>query len=59
MTKEKYEITLMGCDDWTEFDIELTSDELAFLERISKLSKEHSNYACKPIMSIKISGEKD
>lgn len=49
---KKYEISLVGCDDETVFDMELTEEEFNLLTRVSKLSKETSEYRCMPIMLI-------
>lgn len=49
---EKYQIRLLGCDDETWFDVEMNEEQLEFLEKISKKSKETSTYNCMPILSI-------
>lgn len=54
MEKKIYEITLMGCDDWTCFNIELTDDEFMLIEKISKESERVSTYACMPTLQIEL-----
>ena len=39
-----YKITLNGCDDETNMFLELTEDQVTFLEMLSKLSNETSTY---------------
>lgn len=46
-----YEICLMGCDDETRFNMELTDTELELVQRICKLSEETSDYGCMPTMT--------
>ena len=48
---KNYKITLMGCDDYTEFNMDLTEDEVKLVQRICELSKGASDYACMPIMT--------
>ena len=55
--KREYKICLMGCDDWTEFTVELTEDEANLLRRVSELSHKTSTYGCMPIMDIDEVGE--
>ena len=50
--RKKYEISLVGCDDETVFEMELTEEELNLLTRVSELSKETSEYRCMPKMYI-------
>lgn len=49
---KKYEISLVGCDDETFFEMELTEGEFNLLNRVSELSKETSEYRCMPKMYI-------
>lgn len=55
--KNKYHITLIGCDDDTPFDMELTEQEAELLKRVCALSKETSEYGCMPIMTCELVGE--
>lgn len=48
----EYTITLYGCDDRTEFNIELDEREFTALDRISDMSFEHSEYGCMPVLTI-------
>lgn len=45
-------IKIKGCDDTTKIIIDLTEEELKFLEKLAKLSKENSSYSCQPIIEI-------
>lgn len=45
-------VVLQGCDDSTEFFVDLTDDEMALVERLSTLSKEASSYGCMPTLNI-------
>jgi len=47
-----YVITLHGCDDTTEIEIELTPDAAALIERIRDASHQTSTYACMPVLEI-------
>jgi hypothetical protein len=49
---KKYKIELVGCDDATCFEMELTKEEFELLTRVSELSKEASEYQCMPTMWI-------
>ena len=57
MELNKIAIKLIGCDDVTRIDIDVTSEELNLLERVSELSKQISEYPCMPVMEIKRSNE--
>jgi hypothetical protein len=48
----KKRITLAGCDDATRIDLELSDDELTFIERLCALSEEASEYGCQPRMRV-------
>ena len=48
----KYIIVLEGCDDETDFEMELNQEEADLLKRVSEISNETSHYACMPVMSI-------
>lgn len=45
-------ITLNGCDDTTCILMEVSEDELSFLERLAKLSKDASGYLCQPTLTV-------
>ena len=52
------EVTLIGCDDTTEFYVYLDSEEqLVLLEKLAKTSQETSTYQCMPILEYKIMEE--
>ena len=50
----RYEISLMGCDDTTTFDINLTADQAALVRKIAAMSLAESEYGCMPIMSVAV-----
>lgn len=50
--KKNIRIDIIGCDDSTIFDITVSEDELVFLEKLCKLSKETSEYGCQPIIEF-------
>ena len=52
MNKEVYKITLQGCDDYTEFIMNLSSEESDVIYRLSSLSKMYSTYCCQPVLKI-------
>jgi hypothetical protein len=48
-----YKISIIGWDDRTEFDIDLTETEFKLIEKISIISKEESKTRnCKPRLII-------
>lgn len=47
-----YKIKLEGCDDETEFDMQLTEEEFNLLKRVSEKANETSTYRCMPRMYI-------
>lgn len=48
----EYIIRLCGCDDSTEFEIELGFNELETVKKIAKKSQETATYQCMPIMEV-------
>ena len=52
MNKEVYKITLERCDDYTEFIMNLSSEESDVIYRLSSLSKMYSTYSCQPVLKI-------
>ena len=54
MNKEKYKITLIGCDDITIIPVELTDEEHELIREISEKSKQTSTYGCMPVMVIEV-----
>lgn len=49
---KKYKIENRGCDDSTEFDIELTNEELITVIKIFEANNKKANYGCKPELYI-------
>lgn len=47
-------ISIIGCDDTTDFQYEMNRDEYEFLNRIAKKSREISSYSCEPVIMLKI-----
>ena len=47
-----YKITICGCDDETEFTMQLEPDGAELIRRLAMLSKTHSAYSCQPILRI-------
>ena len=48
----KIKVWLHGCDDSTGIPIEVSEEELKFLQKLSKLSYEISTYGCMPTLDI-------
>ena len=48
----KYLISVDGCDDSTEIEVDLTPTQFKLLERIAEQVSEKANYGCMPSMSI-------
>lgn len=49
----RVEVILEGCDDETRFTIECSDNEIEFLERLSALANDTSEYCCMPRMFVK------
>lgn len=43
-------ITIRGCDDANEFDMAMTEDEAAFMQRLAEASAASSEYGCQPVL---------
>lgn len=54
----KVNIELIGCDDTTEFEIEVTEEEIKFLDKLKKLSAEISRSSCMPVLEFETIEEK-
>ena len=52
MNKKVYKITLQGCDDYTDFIMNLSEEESELIYRLSTLSKMYSTYGCQPVLNI-------
>lgn len=50
--KKTHKICLEGCDDETEFEMECTDEELAFLLRVASKANNTSYYGCMPRLLI-------
>jgi hypothetical protein len=49
---KKYLIENMGCDDETDFEIELTDEELEIILKFIKLNNENATGHCQPVIGI-------
>jgi hypothetical protein len=52
VNKMKCQISLRGCDDSTEFIVDITKEQIKFLKSIEEISEEVSTYGCMPTMII-------
>lgn len=43
-------VVVSGCDDTTEFEMEMNEQEYEFFKRLCKLSTDTSSYGCMPIL---------
>ena len=51
--KQKCFVSIDGCDDSTQFEIDLSESEYEFLKRIAEISEETSTYGCMPTMTVR------
>lgn len=54
MEKKRYLISLVGCDDTTYLEKELSVAEYQFLDNLSKEINENSSYNCQPKMGVRL-----
>ena len=54
MEKKKYLISLVGCDDATYLEKELSAAEYQFLYNLSKEINENSSYNCQPQIDVRL-----
>lgn len=47
----EYTVRLSGCDDATEFDVELNDQDAALLKRIARMSRDLGG-GCQPVMCV-------
>ena len=47
-------VSLSGCDDVTDMEMDVTEGEFAFLEKVSALSEKVSSYACMPTLEVRV-----
>ena len=50
--KSRYSISLDGCDDSTNFNVDLSEAEYELILKLCDLSEAASNYGCMPTMAI-------
>ena len=48
----KYMISIVGCDDTTEFEYQLTNKQWELVKLLSAASHEASGYPCMPVLDI-------
>jgi len=48
----KYMIKLMGCDDTTRFEMELSDEQVAVVQQMADLSKKTSECGCMPVLEF-------
>ena len=48
----KYIIELVGCDDTTEFTMDIDECDIDILKEVAKKSQETSTYQCQPKMFL-------
>lgn len=48
----EYKISLWGCDDYTQFTMELTDQEADLIKRVADKSEATSSYGCMPTLTI-------
>lgn len=49
---KKYRISLIGCHDNTDFEVDLTDEQLEVVKFIAKKSEEVSEFSCMPVMEV-------
>ena len=52
MKKTSYIFSIHGCDDSTEFVLDCTEEEYAFIYKLQAISKNVSTYGCMPTIEI-------
>lgn len=54
INKRNCRITVIGCDDDTSIEIELSYDEYQIIQIVADLITEASKYSCMPKMKLEI-----
>jgi len=49
---QKYEISVLGCDDSTSIQIELSASEYELIKKVAEKITDASTYSCMPTMVI-------
>lgn len=52
--KKMYKVKIIGCDDITIINVELSIEEYDIIKRLCDLSEKTSHTQCEPTMSIEI-----
>jgi len=58
-TYKTYKISLIGCDNETEFNMKLTKEQAVLLGVVASKSEETSEYPCMPVMEIELLGDEE
>lgn len=53
----KYQISVNGCDATTNFEMELTDDEVEIVKRVAAKCTETSTYSCMPTIDVEPADE--
>ncbi len=54
------EVTIVGCDDVTSFELEASPTDMALLQKLEKRSKNCSAFSCQPVIRVyEINEEED
>ena len=48
----QYKISISGCDDVTDFEMELNEDQFKTVYTLATLSHKNSSYGCQPVVKI-------
>ena len=51
-TKTRAYIQVRGCDDTTQFFIDLTEQEIEFIKRLAAITGKFSTYQCMPTIAV-------
>jgi hypothetical protein len=53
--KKKIELTVSGCDDYVDIEMDVTATQLDFLDLLAHLVNEkRGNDGCKPSMTVRV-----
>ena len=52
MDRPLYHVRIQGCDDSTHFNLHLSAEELAVVERLELLSCKEAAYNCQPVLYV-------
>lgn len=52
--KQRYKISVNGCDDSTEFVMDLDEAEAALIMKVAEICTNTSTYGCMPTMDVEL-----